>query len=202
VISSDGITTLSYFATDNEGNTSDVGSITIKLDKTAPEMYIRFDPAKKDTAVFGRDATSGVPAGALAATSIRRLLTGDRGLRAEIRTFDLTDAAGNTLRLVYSTALESGDAVVGITSLQYNGGAETRPSYNILFFEWKLKKNAFDEFIQDAAVITPLQLVRTTWKAKDNVTRITTLAGKSTVPGMFLVRLATNAGGISLETSP
>jgi hypothetical protein len=202
VISSDGITTLSYFATDNEGNTSDVGSITIKLDKTAPEMYIRFDPAKKDTVVFGRDNLSGVPSGPLTATSIQKLLTGDRGLRAEIRTFDLADAAGNTLRLVYSTALESDDAVVGITSLQYNGGAATRPSYNILFFEWKLKKNAFDELRQVGAVITPLQTATATWKAKDNVTKITTLAGKSTVPGMFLVRLATNAGGISLETTP
>ncbi len=48
VISAEGTTTLSFFATDNEGNTSDVGSVTIKLDKTAPEAYLRFDPATRD----------------------------------------------------------------------------------------------------------------------------------------------------------
>ena len=206
LISGEGITTLSFFATDNEGNTSDVGSITIKLDKTAPQAYLQFDPAKKDFVLFGRDSLSGTAAGARTPSAIKRLQTGDRNLRAELRTYDLVDAPGNTLQLVHSAALESGDAVVGITTLQYNGGPVTRPSYNIVFAEWTLKKNAFDTLRQDAAVTSPIQTAVANWKAKDNVTKITRVSGgitsQSTVPGMFLLRLVASNGAMSIESTP
>ena len=203
VISSEGVTTLSFFATDNAGNTSDVGSVTIKLDKTAPEAYLRFDPAKTDIAVFGRDSLSGITADALSPSSVRRVQTGDRNLRAEIRTYDLVDAAGNTLQLVDSVGLTKDDATAGIQTLQYNGGAVTRPPYSLLFFEWTLKKNAFDTLDQ-TFLVSPSQSSRATWRAKDDLTKITTVINgvetRTTVPGMFLLRLATNKGALSIET--
>ena len=205
VISSEGVTTLSFFATDNAGNTSDVGSVTIKLDKTAPEAYLRFDPAKTDIAVFGRDSLSGITADALSPSSVRRVQTGDRNLRAEIRTYDLVDAAGNTLQLVDSVGLTKDDATAGIQTLQYNGGAVTRPPYSLLFFEWTLKKNAFDTLDQ-TFFVSPSQSSRATWRAKDDLTKITTVINgvetRTTVPGMFLLRLATNKGALSIESSP
>ena len=39
-VSTEGITTVLYRATDNGGNVSEVGSVTIKLDKTAPTVTI------------------------------------------------------------------------------------------------------------------------------------------------------------------
>jgi hypothetical protein len=202
VISGEGITTLSYFATDNAGNTSDVGSLTIKLDKTAPEAYLRFDPTKKDFALFGRDATSGTSAGAVAPSAIRRQSTGDKNLRAENRTYDLIDAAGNTLQVVVSVGLTKDDGVAAFQTIQYKGGTVQRPSYNALFTEWKLKKNAFDELKQTAVVTFPNQRADAIWKAKDNQTRITTPSGTTIVPGMFLIRMATANGAVSVETTP
>ena len=208
VISGEGVTTLSFFATDNEGNVSDVGSVTIKLDKTAPEAYLRFDPAKKDIVVFGRDTLSGTPAGVLTPSRVQRMPTGDRNLRAENRTYDVTDAAGNTLQLVHSTGLMKDNAVAGIQTLQYNGGPVLRPSYSLLYFEWTLRGNGtFNTLDQTFFVTTPNQSSKATWRSSDNLTRITTsLAGgpplRTTVPGMFLLRLATGNGALSIETTP
>lgn len=155
VISGEGVTTLSFYATDNAGNTSDVGTHTVKLDKTAPEAFLRFDPARKDFALFGRDATSGTSAGAVSPSFVRRQSTGDKNRRAENRTYDLIDAAGNTLQLVVSVGLTKDDAVAAFQSFQYRGGNVVRPPYNVLFAEWKLKKNAFDELKQTAIVTFP-----------------------------------------------
>ncbi len=203
VINVNGITTLSYFATDNEGNTSDVGTTTIRLDKVAPEAYLRFDPVKRDIAVFGRDGLSGTAAGALTPSRVQRVPTGDRNHRVEIRTFDLVDVAGNTLQLVHSVGLMKNDAVAGIQTLQYNGGAVTRPPYNVMFFDWKLKQNALDELHQEFLVLSPLQRATADWRAKDNRTLVWSLAGgQTTVPGLFLLRLATSNGALSIETTP
>ena len=142
-------------------------------------------------------------AGVLTPSAVQRIPTGDRNLRAERRTYDLADAAGNTLRLVHSVGLTKDDAVAGMHTLQYNGGAVQQAAYNVLFVEWRLKKGAYDSLVQNAFVGSPLQSARAEWTAKDNVTRITsTPGGQTTVPGMFLVRLATNGGAISIETTP
>jgi hypothetical protein len=203
VISANGITTLSYFATDNEGNTSDLGTTTVKLDKVAPEAYLQFDPVKRDIAVFGRDGLSGTPAGPLTPSRVQRVPSGDKNLRVEIRTYDLADAAGNTLQLVHSTGLMKNDAVAGIQTLQYNGGAVVRPVYNVMFFDWKLKKDALDDLHQEFLVISPLQRATADWQAKDNQTLVWSLAGgQTTVPGLFLLRLATSNGALSIETTP
>ena len=207
VINMNGITTLSYFATDNAGNTSDVGTTTVKLDKAAPEAYLQFDPAKKDIAVYGRDAHSGTSTGPLTPSAVQRVPTGNRNHRVEIRTYDLVDAAGNTLRLVHSTGLMKNDAVAGIQTLQYNGGAVTRPPYNVMFFDWKAKKNgSLDQLEQEFVVISPLQIASADWRAKDNRTHITSYSAgqqrRTTVPGLFLLRLATSNGALSIETTP
>jgi hypothetical protein len=206
VINVQGTTTLSYFATDNEGNVSETGTTTIKLDRTAPEAFLRFDPATRDVVLFGRDALSGVPAGVVAPSNVRRVITGDRNLRAEIRTYDLVDAAGNTLQLTASVGITSSDLAAGIQTLQYNGGAVTRPAYSLISAQWKLKKNAIDELKQTFVVTFPSQTANTAWTAKSNQTKLTTTIGgvtqTTTVAGMLLPRLATNAGALVVETTP
>jgi reprolysin-like metallo-peptidase family M12B len=207
VISSEGITTLSYFATDNAGNTSDVGSLTIRLDKTAPESYLRFDPAARDVAVFGRDGLSGVVPGAVAPSAVTPVVTGDRHLRAERRTFDIVDRAGNTLRLVVLSAVEKSSGAATIQSLQYNGGQVRAPRLHAVGFDWKDEKDgSLKELEQAFAVSSPFQAATAEWKAKNDRTEITSIVGvqvtRTTVPGMFLLRLATNQGALSIETTP
>ena len=78
-----------------------------------------------------------------------------------------------------------------------------RPVYNVMFFDWKLKQNALDELHQEFLVISPLQRATADWRAKDNQTLVWSLAGgQTTVPGLFLLRLATSNGALSIETTP
>jgi hypothetical protein len=138
---------------------------------------------------------------------VQRVITGDRNLRAENRTYDLVDAAGNTLQLVDSVGLTKNDAVAGIQTLQYNGGPVMRPPYSLLSFEWKAKKNGtLDQLEQRFVVTSPVQTAVAEWRSKDNRTRITSVVGgqqqRTTVPGLFLLRLATNTGALSIETTP
>ena len=125
---------------------------------------------------------------------------------AENRTYDLVDVAGNTLQLLVSAALTSNNAVAGIQTLQYNGGPVTRPAYSLISVEWKLKKNAIDELAQTFVVTFPAQTANASWKAKDNLTRLTTTSGgtttTTTVPGMRLLRLATSGGALTIESTP
>lgn len=82
-----------------------------------------------------------------------------------------------------------------------------RPPYNLLSFGWEAKKNgSLDELEQRFVVISPVQTAVAEWRSKDNRTRITSVVGgqqqRTTVPGMFLLRLATNNGALSIETTP
>ncbi len=207
VITVEGITTLSYFATDNSGNVSDTGTTTIRLDKTAPEAFLRFDPATKEAAVFGRDGLSGIGAGPIAPSSTQPLLTGAGILRSMRKTYEIVDHAGNTLDLITVMAATRNDSVTIIQTLQYNDGPLIWASLNNMSFSWKLKTNgSFDELKQSFSVLTPRQTAIAEWKAKDNRTKITSVSGgrttKTTVPGMFLLRMATNGGALSIETTP
>ncbi|HEU6443840.1 MAG TPA: M12 family metallo-peptidase [Gaiellaceae bacterium] len=206
VISGEGVTTLSFFATDNAGNVSDTGTHTVRLDKTAPEAFLRFDPDARDVALFGRDALSGIGSGAIAPTAVNPLMTGDRDLRAERRTYDLADRAGNTLRLVDVVRLTRDDAVATIQTLQYGGGAVTTPAEHRAAVSWTGPASGFKSLEHNFSVSTPVQSGKASWKWNEDVTEIKLLADgvttKTTVPGMFLLRLATDRGALSIETTP
>ena len=69
-----------------------------RIDLTAPEAYYQFDLATKDIAVFGRDSLSGVPAGPIPPSSVITVSAGE-----QLRTYNVTDRAGNVLQLVVRT---------------------------------------------------------------------------------------------------
>jgi hypothetical protein len=131
VISSEGLTTLTFAATDDAGVTeSPAKSITVRIDRTAPDVSTQFDPVGKDLLVFGHDGGSGLASGLLAAsthgpvaagassslqasppTSVQPALwtsaddppdvTSDAGSRpSELRTYAISDLAGNTTVLI------------------------------------------------------------------------------------------------------
>jgi hypothetical protein len=63
-----------------------------------------------------------------------------------------------------------------------------------------------DELKQTFVVTFPSQSANTAWTAKSNQTKLTTTIGgvttTTTVAGMLLPRLATNAGALAIETTP
>ena len=66
-VSTEGITTVLYRATDNGGNVSEVGPVTIKLDKTAPT--VTFSGAAEGAVSATRATSRGRPPTPLAAST-------------------------------------------------------------------------------------------------------------------------------------
>ena len=127
VRSTDGIATLAYWATDNSGNVSQAGSMTVRVDKTAPVTTITATPGPTSTsvAISGTDATSGLAGtfysvdGAPAA-AYSGPITLDNGVHTV--TAYSTDIAGNA-EAVKTLSLPLGSlSTVSVNPVSVNGG--------------------------------------------------------------------------------
>ena len=127
VRSTDGIATLAYWATDNSGNVSPVGSMTVRVDKTAPVTTITATPGATSTSVVvsGTDATSGL-AGTFysvdgaPAVAYSGPITLDNGVHTV--TAYSTDIAGNT-EAIKTLSLPLGSlSTVSVNPVSVNGG--------------------------------------------------------------------------------
>jgi hypothetical protein len=127
VTSTDGITTIAYWATDNSGNLSPVGSMTVRVDKNAPVTTITATPGATSTSVVisGTDVTSGV-AGTFysvdgtPAVAYSGPITLDNGVHT-VTAFS-TDIAGNT-EAVKTLSLPLGSlSTVSVNPVSVNGG--------------------------------------------------------------------------------
>ena len=127
VRSTDGIATIAYWSTDNSGNVSPAGSMTVRVDKTAPVTTLTATPGATSTsvAVSGTDATSGLAGtfysvdGAPAA-AYSGPITLDNGVHTV--TAYSTDIAGNT-EAVKMLSLPLGSlSTVSVNPVSVNGG--------------------------------------------------------------------------------
>ena len=127
VRSTDGIATIAYWSTDNSGNVSPVGSMTVRVDKTLPVTTITATPGATSTsvAISGTDATSGLAGtfysvdGAPAA-AYSGPITLDNGVHTV--TAYSTDIAGNT-EAVKTLSLPLGSlSTVSVNPVSVNGG--------------------------------------------------------------------------------
>ena len=127
VRSTDGIATLAYWATDNSGNVSPAGSMTVRVDKTAPVTTLTATPGATSTSVVvsGTDATSGLAGtfysvdGAPAA-AYSGPITLDNGVHTV--TAYSTDIAGNT-EAVKTLSLPLGSlSTISVNPVSVNGG--------------------------------------------------------------------------------
>jgi subtilisin family serine protease len=127
VRSTDGIATLAYWATDNSGNVSPAGSMTVRVDKTAPVTTLTATPGATSTSVVvsGTDATSGVSGtfysvDGAPAVAYSGPITLDNGVHTV--TAYSTDIAGNT-EAVKTLSLPLGSlSTVSVNPVSVNGG--------------------------------------------------------------------------------
>ena len=127
VRSTDGIATLAYWATDNSGNVSPAGSMTVRVDKTAPVTTLTATPGATSTSVVvsGTDATSGVSGtfysvDGAPAVAYSGPITLDNGVHTV--TAYSTDIAGNT-EAVKTLSLPLGSlSTVSVNPVSVTGG--------------------------------------------------------------------------------
>ncbi len=192
-------------ATDLAGNAATAQVGPINIDKTAPEAFERFDPESRDLKVFGRDRLSGMSGdGAIPPSSVVALSWG--GHDARRRTFLVRDLAGNTLQLI-DVVKTAGDHLHGrIDSLTRSGESQPELPANSLRFEWSDDRKAADLRNLEQRIAIEGRghpAVRARYDRKTDRTTVIIHASepekKQSFPGLLLLRMATEEGGLSLE---
>jgi hypothetical protein len=191
---------------DNVGNSSSASTALacgpINIDKTPPSAYNQFDRNTKDVLVFGRDALSGVPSGSIAPVSVvpARWSMGPNAAddgdsdgsdsddsdsdsdddsdspNAELRTYVITDAAGNTLTIVELVQKSGNQIKVRVVSHQYNDGPVVPFGRNLKHFEWSVvrRTGALSNLEQELSIGQGRdhQRVHAVWDSRKNSTTI------------------------------
>ena len=95
-VSAEGIHSVDFHSIDRSQNVEPDRHLTVRIDKTAPEVMISYDPFADEIVVEGRDSLSGTKAGPVVPVGRVDALWTDFGSDvAEIRTYRLTDLADN-----------------------------------------------------------------------------------------------------------
>lgn len=153
-ITAEGTHTLLFRSVDQADNVEAAQTLTVRVDKTAPEAYLQFDAASRDLQLIGRDALSGAAtAGPITPVSVAPARKGwDKDERdhkdrdeverdAEVRTYLVKDNADNTLQLVVAVKKDGREIKGRVISLQYNEGAVIGELKDRLAVEWSADKN-------------------------------------------------------------
>jgi hypothetical protein len=230
VISAEGQTTITFAATDAAGITeSPAKSITVKIDRTAPELSVQFDPGSKDLLVLGQDGGSGLSSGALAVsgqqaasvpTSVLPAVwttadtvadaTPDTGSRAaELRTYAISDLAGNTTVLVIKVkrpSLNQSQLEARLITIQYGMSTPIAFGLNLEEFEWHLAQSGslatLDQKFR-SGLGQSRQAVDAHYNAQKGHTDVVIKEPRLQPPiqkvGLDLLRMVTDRGHLSIE---
>jgi hypothetical protein len=207
-ITTEGITVVTYFAIDRAGNKEATHSLTVSIDKTAPEAAIQFDPLSSDLMVSGIDSLSGVPRGPIAPTSVVPSLKRDADSdkddeqKIETRTYTVADRAGNSVVLVLEVRKHAYSIAFRVVSIQYKGGLSSVPPPNAGRFEWGVRHNgsigALEQRIETGAVGHETE-ISATFSVARNETAIRVkprLQHEFVLPGLVLLQLRSENGGL------
>ncbi|HBO16764.1 MAG TPA: hypothetical protein DD451_02065 [Candidatus Moranbacteria bacterium] len=212
-ISGEGIFNVRYFSTDTAGNEEDVKEIEVKMDKTAPEGKIFFNPDSKKLEVFGIDNLSGdvsvrmkeriqkPPLRDRAKDILNRFLQANREKEKNSTLIAvLIDKAGHSTIIDIKEKNRGNSNIVysEIDSISYDG-VKTDVSNSLFQCHWNFdwKKNKFQ--ILNAHLTNGSDFVRSFYFSNRNETRIWE-NGKKTqkIPGLTVPYLQTEKGSIKI----
>jgi pimeloyl-ACP methyl ester carboxylesterase len=106
VITNEGSTTILYYSTDSAGNKEATNTLVLKIDKTAPEASITFEPITQLLRIAGSDNLSSTTVATTATSSL------------------ITDGAGHTLKVLLADLkpkTKLGRINMSVTALVYDG---------------------------------------------------------------------------------
>jgi hypothetical protein len=182
-ISQEGMTTIKYFSTDNQGNEEETKTETIKIDKTAPEMSFFFDSNEKRLIIVGNDVLSSAET-SISGTSVT-----------------VTDEAGHTTVAVFAEDEAGKQIKFEMKSLAYDGVTVLLPPIT-LNYEWSLEKTGDVKMLNELAVVGDLQ-ISAHYLAKNNATIIekteNSVTTSETKPGLVVLQLVTDNGNIKIN---
>ena len=191
-VAKEGAHTLVFFSTDKAGNNETEQTLNFTIDKTAPDVTIQFDPARKDLKFSGTDNISTVSS--ISVTDNDDLIT-------------LTDEAGNTTELILKEKSRKKKLQADIRALHYNGVAADL-SRNEMSFGWQFDKQgnlnelhqkvkSRKDFVIKAEYENGLP-VHSGWQAGRTKLEGRDKGGKisKTLPGLVLLAVKTSNGDL------
>lgn len=188
-------------AIDRAGNLTTT-TVVVRLDKSAPEAVLSFDPKSRKIVVVGRDVLSGVAAGPIQPTFIPSV----RSRKAHRKhpphwSYRVEDAAGNSLVLTLDTKRFGFHRQVEIRTLAYNSGTPSNAPENVALFEWTRKGDTLKALNQ--AVEVKRSRAYGWFTHKSHATLFKSFEGARvemhTVKGLALIRLVTSNGKLKIE---
>jgi type VI secretion system secreted protein Hcp len=200
------------------------------LDTLPPEAYNQFDPTTKNVLVYGTDNTDG-NLGPIAPTSVtktkwRTSYDDEHGRQydndnddthdgasdpkrgsttgktnAELRVYDITDKAGNSIKLTEVVKQKGKQIKVKVLSIQYEDGPVIKPKLATKHFEWSAAKDGSVKELEQKMTVGKgkiKQEVEAKFDLKKNQTKIEYKNPKlkETLPGMVLLKMSTNNGNL------
>lgn len=214
VISREGVTTISYYSTDTMGNTESIASTTIKIDKTAPEARISFVTTTNTLSVSGIDTESSVSVSMQSVRSVKNEKRKKEYREKSMTVATLTDEAGNTTILTYTTPHSDSkhrDATT-VVSVSYNGVATSSIKASVQY-KWTINKKG--EYTMFASYLkTASSTLEAHYQPKKNMTVLMTKPQelderegdrdsdsrpvRSSFRGLLVPGLQTEKGGIKI----
>jgi hypothetical protein len=153
-ISAEGIAAIQYYSVDRAGNYESPKTISLKIDKTAPEGKITLDPTTRKLTVFGNDNLSPATVTTTSKSSL------------------ITDEAGHTLKISFSKFEQNGlTSNVRVTGLAYDGVAVKNLPIARLPYAWA-EKNKIIQTLAERATITRNFRADGIYNAKQNTTYV------------------------------
>ena len=206
-IPDEGVHQLGYRSIDHSQNVEDRRRMEVRIDLTAPEVVISYDPVADDLVVEGRDSLSGVAASPVAPTSRTDVEWSSFGSDvAELRIYEMRDRADNSttlylkvrcspfayeasiLAIVYDDFVHHDrDASaereeVAALALVHERTARARAPRNTLVFERLVGRNAAVPLLGVRQIVAigerdARRTVRARWDALDDYTIVVREAG-------------------------
>jgi type VI secretion system Hcp family effector len=209
-----GHTTVTCSATDSRGNQAidSFFDVFVDLDAIPPEAYNQFDPATKNVLVFGTDDHPGMLATPIPPTSVTQAKWNaeddddreDHRTNAELRTYEITDAAGNKMTLKEIVKIKGKEIKVKVLSIQYGDGTPIKPDKNKKAFEWSLNKDGTIKELEQKMTAKDgksKQEVKAKYSYKKDQTKIDSEKPKTklTKQGLALLQMHTANGKLVIK---
>ncbi len=190
LISTEGINNVYYYSVDKAGNQEKPKELNVKIDATAPEIIVRFNPEIKLLQATGRDEESGI--GTVIQTD---------------KVIIVKDKAGNTTQFDIFMKNSKISARAGlqnmiINSLNYNNKATTISSTTLITV-WNLDKNNNLDHLIQTFTIKGQETVVAIYNDKNDKTTIIERQKrgkkeKSSIQGLGIIKLQTEKGKLLL----
>jgi hypothetical protein len=127
VISSEGSHDVEYDSIDHSQNRESPKHLSVKIDKTAPEAIIYYDPHKHLVVVEGVDTLSGVAPGPIAPFSVTAATWTNYGSdTSELRKYRIADVAGNITTLTLKIRCQPDEFELSVIELVYDRADDHR----------------------------------------------------------------------------